>query len=142
MFLARVSSASARFFTRSKASAPAQPLSGTGSHGDLRELARRTVARAAVDFHTVLTVEALGALDARIMDISPYGFQCRARSRVLERGERAWILLPLVGECQADIMWGLKGLFGCKFLEPLDGDLYGELLGLLRRASTSISELS
>ncbi len=90
----------------------------------------------------MLTVETLGALDTRIMDISPYGFQGRARSRILERGERASVLLPLVGECQADIMWGLKGLFGCKFLEPLDGDLYGELLGLLRRASPSISELS
>jgi len=97
------------------------------------------VARDAVDFHTVLIVEGLGALDARIMDISPYGFQCRARSRLLERGERASLRLPLVGECQADIMWGLKGLFGCKFIEPLDPDLYAPLLAQLLSAKPDLS---
>ncbi len=141
MILSRISAAPGRFFSRSRRDATAQlKPAPTQSPADLRELARRTVPRDLVDFHTVLTVEALGALDARLMDISPYGFQCRARSRLLERGERAWVLLPLVGECQADVMWGLKGLFGCKFVEPIDGDYYGQLLDLLRSANAPLPD--
>ncbi len=131
MFLAKLVSAPGRIFARPKQTSVAAPPADPTS-SDLRELARRTVARDMVDFHTAVTVEELGQLEARLMDISPYGFQCRASSRMLERGERAWVALPLVGEQQADVMWGLKGLFGCRFVEPIDPDLYGRLLGLIR----------
>ncbi len=99
---------------------------------DLRELARRTVARDEIDFRTVLDIESLGSLDARLMDISPYGFQSRACSRILARGERVVLTLPLAGTLGADVMWGLKGLFGCKFHEPIDSALYADLLAALR----------
>jgi len=99
---------------------------------DLRELARRTVPRDEIDFRTVLSIDTLGALDARLMDISPYGFQSRARSRILERGERVQVTLPLAGPLGADVMWGLKGLFGCKFHEPIDPALYRDMLAALR----------
>lgn len=131
MFLAKLASAPARIFARSKQT-PVAALLAEPASSDLRELARRTVARDMIDFRTAVTVEALGQLDARLMDISPYGFQCRASSRMLERGERAWVVLPLVGEQQADVMWGLKGLFGCRFVEPIDPDLYARLLDLIR----------
>ncbi len=126
MFLSKVSSASARLFARSKARAEAET-----AKPDLRELARGAVVRDIVDFHTVVSVEGLGAFDARLMDISPYCFQCRARSRILERGERAWVLLPLAGERRADAMWCLKGLFGCRFREPIEAGCYADLLPLL-----------
>jgi hypothetical protein len=120
-----------RFSSRRAASRTAPPPHDV-PETDLREMARRAVARDIVDFHTMVSVEALGVLDARLMDISPYGGQLRATSRPLERGERVWILLPQIGEWQADIMWGLKGFFGCKFVEPIESDTYNELLPQLR----------
>jgi len=106
---------------------------------DLREMARRAVARDIVDFHTVVAVEGNGAFDARLMDISPYGCQVRAYSHVLERGERIWVLLPGLGEVEGEAMWGLKGLFGCKFSEPLDSDLYAQLLPQLQGAHPGLN---
>jgi hypothetical protein len=135
VFLSKVSSASARIFSRKREIAePESPIT------DLRELARRTVPRDAVDFHTVIAVEGLDALDARLMDISPYGFQCRATCGVLERGNRVWLLLPILGERKAEVMWGLKGLFGCKFMEPVETDTYGDLLPQLQGSHPSMSE--
>lgn len=102
---------------------------------DLRELARRTVPRDAIEFRTTIMIDPEGELDARIMDISPYGFQSRASSRMLERGERITITLPLVGAAEADVMWGLKGLFGCKFVTPIDPDFYAEMLATIRSSA-------
>lgn len=122
------------FFARfvSKRRASASDRLHAEEPADLRELARRAVARDIVDFHTVVAVEGLGAFDARLMDISPYGCQVRAYSRVLERGERIWVLLPTLGEVEAQAMWGLRGLFGCKFVEPVENDLYVGLLPQLQ----------
>jgi hypothetical protein len=129
------------FFGRfsSKRAAPDSSLSARPA--DLRELARRAVARDIVDFHTVIAIEGLDALDARLMDISPYGFQCRASCRMLDRGNLVWLLLPIVGERRAEVMWGLKGLFGCRFLEPID-EIYGELLPQLQGSHPGLSERS
>jgi hypothetical protein len=113
---------------RAASAAAAPPL----QEMDIRELARRTVPRDAIEFRTTLNIDADGGLDARIMDISPYGFQSRASSRMLERGERIRVTLPLVGDAEADIMWSLKGLFGCKFVQPIDTDLYAEMLACIR----------
>lgn len=104
---------------------------------DVRELARRTVPRDAIDFRTIVTIESIGELDARLMDISPYGFQVRARSRLLERGERVDVMMPVAGLLSADVMWGLKGLFGCKLIEPIDPDLYAEMLIAIRCAASA-----
>ncbi len=136
MFLNRLSSA----FSRSRRTALAPATLQPAAPGDLRELARRTVPRDGIDFHTMISVEGLGVLDARLMDISPYGCQARARSRILERGERIWVLLPLIGEHQADVMWGLKGLFGCRFVEPIAAEAYTELLPQLHGTHPGLTE--
>src|SRR6478752_842558 len=128
----------AKFSSRRAASASA--ASQPASH-DLRELARRAVARDIVNFHTVIAVEGLDALDARLMDISPYGFQCRATCRALTHGDKVWLLLPIVGEHEAEVMWGLKGLFGCKFIEPL-GEVYSELLPQLQGSHPGLLDRS
>lgn len=107
---------------------------------NLRELARRAVARDIVDFHTMVAVEGIGAFEARLMDISPYGCQIRARSRMIERSERIWVSLPDLGEVEAESMWGLKGLFGCKFLEPIEAETYAGLLPQLQGAHPDLSE--
>lgn len=107
---------------------------------DLREMARRAVARDIIDFHTVVAVEGSGAFDARLMDISPYGCQVRAYGRVFERGERIWVLLPMAGEVAGEAMWGLKGLFGCKFAEPVDADLYALLLPQLQGTHPGLND--
>ena len=129
MLFTRFSSKRAR-----SAAASSQPV-----QHDLRELARRAVARDIVSFHTVIAVEGLDALDARLMDISPYGFQCRATCPALTHGDKVWLLLPIIGERRAEVMWGLKGLFGCKFIEPL-GDIYAELLPQLQGAHPGLPE--
>ncbi|MBO9671426.1 MAG: PilZ domain-containing protein [Sphingobium sp.] len=103
-------------------------------------MARRAVARDIIDFHTVVAVEGNGAFDARLMDISPYGCQVRAYSRVLERGERIWVLLPGLGEVEGEAMWGLRGIFGCKFAQPVDSDLYAQLLPQLQGAHPGLND--
>lgn len=135
MFFGKISSRRAAAAAARAAAhvAPPKPV-------DLRELARRAVARDIVDYRTVLTIEGIGELDARLMDISPYGFQSRASARILERGARIRVLLPLLGNVEAEAMWGLKGIFGCKFVEPVDSDLYPELLALLRGASPDLPD--
>jgi hypothetical protein len=130
MFFGRFSSKRA-----AAAMAPAQQVAP-----DLREMARRAVARDIIDFHTVVAVEGNGAFDARLMDISPYGCQVRAYSRVLERGERIWVLLPGLGEVAGEAMWGLRGLFGCKFAEPVDSDLYAQLLPQLQGVHPGLND--
>jgi hypothetical protein len=128
----------ARFSSKRAAVAPA---SSPPVQHDLRELARRAVARDIVNFHTVIAVEGLDALDARLMDISPYGFQCRATCPALKHGDKVWLLLPVIGERRAEVMWGLKGLFGGKFMEPL-GDIYAELLPQLQGAHPGLLDRS
>jgi hypothetical protein len=132
MFFGNFTANPARFFSRSRRAKPDTEDAVTVAAMDVRELARRTVARDAVDFHTVLTIPSIGAVDARIMDISPYGFQARAGSRLLDRGERITARFPVLNELNADVMWALKGLFGCKFSEPIDPEFYAELLAAIR----------
>ncbi|MBO9579986.1 MAG: PilZ domain-containing protein [Sphingobium sp.] len=110
---------------------PAQP--------DLRELARRAVARDIIDFHTLVEVAGNGAFDARLMDISPYGCQIRAYGHVLERGARVRVLLPGLGKVEAEAMWSLRGIFGCKFVQPVDSDLYAQLLPQLQGAHPDLN---
>lgn len=99
---------------------------------DLRELARRTVPRDEIELYSWIRSKELGTINIRVNDISPYGFQARARGTLLERGQVLRLLLPLVGEVEASVMWGLKGMFGCKFDMPIDADTYPGLLATIR----------
>jgi hypothetical protein len=99
---------------------------------DLRELARRTIARDTIELHTLVRSDAFGTIRARLADMSPYGCQARVAGALWEQGERIFVLLPLVGDIEARIMWGLKGLFGCKFDTPVDADIYPALLTTIR----------
>jgi hypothetical protein len=127
------SSASARLFSKGRP----KPANDSDQQiklvaPDLRELARRTVPRDLVDHLTTITLTADETLDARLMDISPYGFQARARGPILTRGERVSVQLPLVGTHEGHVMWGLKGYFGCKFIAPIEPDIYLTMLGTIR----------
>jgi hypothetical protein len=99
---------------------------------DLRELARRTVARDTIELQTLVRGDAFGTVRARLADMSPYGCQARLAGTLWAPGERIFVLLPLIGEIEARIMWGLKGLFGCKFDSPIDADIYPTLLTTIR----------
>jgi hypothetical protein len=59
---------------------------------------------------------------------------------VLERGERVWVLLPMLGEVEAEAMWGLRGLFGCKFIEPVAAELYGQVLPQLQGTHPGLTD--
>ena len=116
-------------FRRRKAVIP--PVSPTQDI-DLRELARRTVARDTIELQTLVRSAAFGTARARLADMSPYGCQARLAGTLWERDERIVVLLPLIGEIEARVMWGLKGLFGCKFDTPIDADIYPTLLTTIR----------
>ncbi len=115
-------------FRRRKAAPPPTPSKDV----DLRELARRTVARDTIELQTLVRSDAFGTVRARLADMSPYGCQARLAGTLWEQGERIFVLLPLVGEIEARIMWGLKGIFGCKFDNPIDADIYPTLLTTIR----------
>lgn len=115
-------------FRRPRVIAPPAPAPDI----DLRELARRTVARDEIDLHTLVHGDAFGTMKARLADISPYGCQARAAGMTRERDEQILLLLPLLGDVQACIMWSLKGMFGCKFDMPIDADIYPTLLTTIR----------
>jgi hypothetical protein len=127
------SAASARIFSRGRAAAAndSERLEAAPPP-DLRELARRTVPRDLIDHLTTITVSADELLDARLIDVSPYGFQARARGPILTRGDRITVHLPLVGDLPCHVMWGLKGFFGCKFIDPVEPDTYVEMLTIIR----------
>jgi hypothetical protein len=131
--LGSLSAASARIFTRARgATAIDSPQLTDIIAPDLRELARRSVARAVINHLTTISVDGAEMLDARLIDISPYGFQARARGPILTRGDRIAVTLPLVGDVPGNVMWGLKGFFGSKFGAPIEPDAYSELLGFIR----------
>lgn len=107
---------------------------------DMRELARRTVPRDMIELLTLVRCGDQPAARARIVDISPYGCQARVTGQARERGDIVHILLPIVGEVEAHVMWGIKGLFGCKFALPIDPHLYPQMLAMIREEGESWSD--
>lgn len=99
---------------------------------DVRELARRVVPRDMIELLTLVRCADNVSVRARICDISPYGCQARGTGTAREKGDIVHILLPIIGEVEAHVMWGLKGLFGCKFETPIDADLYPQMLAMIR----------
>jgi hypothetical protein len=140
--LGSISAASARIFSRARVvpandgEQPGEPVAP-----DLRELARRTVPRDLIAHLTTISVEGAEMLDARLIDISPYGFQARARGPILTRGDRISVQLPLVGDRSGHVMWGLKGFFGSKFHAPIEPDVYVDMLASIRGIGLSPVEL-
>jgi hypothetical protein len=93
---------------------------------------RRQPSRKAVDLSSIVLRPGRAPLDVRIVDISPFGFHARFQNETFQRGEMLHVELPLIGTTKAQIMWSLKGCFGCKFLLPIDAGTFLKLLRAMR----------
>ena len=58
-------------------------------------------------------------LPTRICDLSRYGFGATC-VRPLPIGSTILVSLPVVGEVRAQVRWALGGMFGARFLDPVD----------------------
>ena len=58
-------------------------------------------------------------LPARICDLSVHGFGATS-VRALPIGSSIVVSLPMVGEVRAQVRWALGGMFGARFLDPVD----------------------
>lgn len=92
---------------------------------------RRRMPRDEVDLVTMATRTGKIRISVRLVDISPLGFHCRS-AETFERGEKIRILLPLVGDIEAEIAWALKGCFGGWFNENISSATYPRLLATIK----------
>lgn len=70
-------------------------------------------------------------IGARIVDISTDG--CCVRSdRKFARDDRIRILLPVVGDIEAHVVWTLQGVFGAVFRLPIDHGTYSRVLAAIK----------
>jgi hypothetical protein len=93
---------------------------------------RRQTSREMVDLPTRASRPGREPLPVRLVDLSPFGLHARFQGGSFQRGEHLQIALPLVGEVRGQVMWGLKGCFGCKFALPIDARTYLRLLAAIR----------
>lgn len=100
-------------------------------------LDRRRYPRDQVSWQTDVQARGFSA-SARILDISPMGFSA-ACSREFAEADPIRVTLPIVGQVQADIVWGLAGHFGACFPSPFEATLYARMLSAVRREGGTIS---
>jgi len=95
---------------------------------------RRQASREPVDLPSRATRPGRDPVVVRLVDISPHGLHARFQGSSFARGEHLEIALPLIGPVRAQVMWGLKGCFGCKFAMPVDGRTFLRLLTAIRES--------
>lgn len=97
---------------------------------------RRRVQRDQVNWRTVMTRAGSKRQSIRIFDISPLGMSARCEApdiaAELLQGETLRVLLPLVGEAEAVVVWSLAGHLGASFTERVPAATYARLLATLR----------
>ncbi|MBT2187701.1 PilZ domain-containing protein [Sphingobium nicotianae] len=101
---------------------------------------RRQSVREPVDLPTSVVRRGREPQPVRLVDISPFGLHARFHGNSFARGEHLHIELPLIGPVKAQVMWGLKGCFGCKFLMPIDARTFLRLLAAMRSGQDGPSE--
>ena len=92
---------------------------------------RRQSVREAVDLPATIRRPGREPQPVRLVDISPFGLHARFHGNSFQRGEHLHVDLPLIGPIKAQVMWGLKGCFGCKFLMPIDARTFLRLLATM-----------
>jgi hypothetical protein len=95
---------------------------------------RRQSTRDTISHHSQVVRPGNLAIDVHLVDLSPNGFHARCSERPFQRGESVAVRLPLIGQVQARVMWGLRGCFGCQFLVPIDARTYLDVLAMIRKA--------
>ena len=92
---------------------------------------RRQSSREPVDLPAAVIRPGREQQPVRLVDISPFGLHARFNGGSFHRGEYLHVDLPLIGPVKAQVMWGLKGCFGCKFVMPIDARTYLRLLATI-----------
>ena len=92
---------------------------------------RRQVVRDEVDFITLSTLNGRIKDRVRVVDLSPLGFSVRSSASAI-RGDRLRLLLPVVGDVEAQVAWALKGCMGGWFTRPIAHDSYALLLAAVK----------
>lgn len=93
---------------------------------------RRQSGRESVDLPAMVIRPGRDQQPVRLVDISPFGLHARFHGSGFGRGEHLHVDLPLIGPVKAQVMWGLKGCFGCKFMMPIDARTFLRLLATIR----------
>lgn len=101
------------------------------SHYLDRSTQRRQAIREKVDFETIATRNGRIKEQVRVADLSPFGFHLRSDADV-SRGERLRLLLPVVGDVEAQVAWTLKGCLGGWFTYPIPPDRFAHMLGAIK----------
>lgn len=91
----------------------------------------RKSARHSIELDTFITMSSGLQVHVHLIDISPHGFYARAKDTLLARGESVRVILPMLGDVEASVMWSLPTGFGCRFAEPINARLYPILLGAI-----------
>ena len=87
--------------------------------------------RHSIELDTFITRSTGLQIPVHLIDISLHGFHARAKDVLMPRGEQVRVILPMLGDVEASVMWGLPNCFGCRFASPVNARLYPILLAAI-----------
>jgi hypothetical protein len=96
-------------------------------------LERRGAERDRVSLKTQLTWPGGNVAPVDLVDISGSGFLVRTEATIAKK-VRVRIVLPLVGNVPAEVIWNIGGHIGCRFIYGFDHNAYPRLLDAIRTA--------
>lgn len=91
----------------------------------------RLLDRDRVCLETIITDGSGKQASVRLVDISPGGFHARA-DLDLRKHQIIRVILPLVGDVRARVMWSLIGCFGAQFFDSVGEREYPRLLATIK----------
>ncbi|WP_443970758.1 PilZ domain-containing protein [Sphingobium sp. CR28] len=85
-----------------------------------------------VSWQTRVNAPDMPPAEVLIVNLSPSG--CMVRSdAILVPGEPTMLMLPMVGQTEAQVMWALGGRAGLEFVTPLPLHSYSSILSEMQR---------
>lgn len=83
-------------------------------------------------WQTQINAPEMPATEVLIVNLSPSG--CMVRSdAILVPGEPTMLMLPMIGQTEAQVMWALGGRAGLEFATPLPLHSYSSILSEMQR---------
>ncbi len=85
-----------------------------------------------VSWQTQINAPDMPPTEVLIVNLSPSG--CMVRSdAILVPGEPTMLILPMIGQTEAQVMWALGGRAGLEFITPLPLQCYSSIVGEMHR---------
>lgn len=91
--------------------------------------------REEVSWQTQIHLARMPQAEALIVNLCPSGCMVRSDARLIP-GDRITLILPTIGDVEAQVMWALGGRAGIEFDEPLVLPSYSSILSEMRREGT------